>query len=146
MEKHEKISIGDKNYIHKEISMEDENNIYKNIHIMLKNNINPLDRYKDFIYDIHNADPIIHAKWADQLHDFPVWKQIMKDFMKQRDTDHIKKVYNGYNHIFIDFDGQSVTYICECGKIITDSTSAHAIPDNEIGDEVYTFMLCHCDE
>lgn len=128
------------------ISIKDENHIYRKIYVMLKNNVNPLDKYKDFIYNIHLMDPIIHEKWTNKLHNFPVWKQIMKDFIKLRDTDHIKKVYDGYNHTFIDFDGESVTFICECGKTVTELTAAHIIPNDEIGDEVYGFMLCHCED
>jgi len=129
---------------HYHIGEKEENSIYKKIHTMLKNNVNPLDKYKDFIYNIHNMDPIIHNKWSDELCDFPLWQQIMKDLMKERDTEHIKKVINGYNHTFIDFDGHNVTFICECGKTIIEPTCAQIIPIDEIGCKVYQFMLCHC--
>lgn len=129
----------------RKISVQEQADTYKKIHTMLKNGENPMNKYKDFIYNIHNMSPLIHEKWTYKLHEFPMWKQIIKDFIKERDTEHVKKVITGYNHTFIDFDGNTTTFICECGKKRTDAGGLTIIPENKIGDKFYKFMLCNCD-
>ena len=123
-----------------------ENSIYEKIYTMLQNDENPLDKYKVFIYNIHNMSPIAHAQWTDKLHTFPVWKQIMKDFIKERDTEHTKQVVNGYGHTFVDFDGDITTFICECGIKKEERFPMSVISINEIGNKSWKVMLCHCNK
>jgi hypothetical protein len=130
---------------YRKLSVQEQVNTFTKIHTMLKNGENPIDKYKDFIYNIHTMSPLIHEKWTHKLNQFLLWKQIMKDMMKERDTEHIKKVINGYNHTFIDFDGKTTTFLCFCGKQRTDNGSIQIIPESEIGDKFYKFMLCNCD-
>ena len=121
-----------------------QDKMFSQIYDMLKDGKNPMPLYKNFIYNMHQVSPLVNEKWTYKLHNFSRWRQIMKDYLKDRDMPHTKNVINGYGHQFIDFDGEIVKFVCKCGKHRTENSCCGIISPSEIGDPVYNFMLCHC--